>query len=145
MTDSLSVVASISANFSVFPHIAFTVSRPTCVGYGCTVQVPYTMGTPNSTPALTITNVVCPTNLTTFPPTCDGTPPAPLPNHLPSKGFIKGIGGGVVTFTFLSPGTYGNWLGTFNAVITDQSLCGPGGVHCSATVTVTVDNNTRYG
>lgn len=145
VSDHFGAKRTVKANWYVFPHIAFTVSKPTCVGYGCQVQLPYTMGTPNGTPALAIINVVCPTVLTTFPPTCDGTPPAPLPNHLPSKGFIKGIGGGVVTITFLNPNTYGNWIGTFDVVITDQSLCGPGSAHCSATVKVTVDNNTSFG
>jgi hypothetical protein len=142
VSDSLGVKRTVVAYWYVFSHIAFGVSAPSCVGYGCQVQLPYTMGTPNGVPALTITNVNCPT--LTSPPTCDGLGGDPPANRLP-KGFSARLGGGVVTITFLSPGTYGNWLGTFNVVLTDQSLCGPGSARCSATVRVTVDNNTRYG
>ena len=142
VSDSLGAKRTVSAFWFVFPHIAFSVSGASCVGYGCQVQLPFTMGTPNGVPVLTITNISCPSQ--TSPPTCDGLAGHPPANTLP-KGFSKSIGGGVVTIRFLSPGTYGNWIGSFNVVITDQSLCGPGSAHCSATVRVIVDNNTRYG
>ncbi|HEY8816780.1 MAG TPA: putative Ig domain-containing protein [Candidatus Dormibacteraeota bacterium] len=142
VSDAVGAKRTVTAGWFVFSHIAFGVSAPTCVGYGCQVQLPYTMGTPNGVPVLTITNIRCPT--LTSPPTCDGLGPDPKANTLP-KGFSARLGAGVVTITFLSPGTYGNWSGTFDVVITDQSLCGPGSAHCSAAVTVRVDNNTRYG
>jgi len=49
VTDSLGAAASVSANFSVFPHIRFAVSSFTCNGLlttGCTAKTTYTGGTP---------------------------------------------------------------------------------------------------
>jgi hypothetical protein len=142
VTDALGAKRTVSAGWFVFSHIAFGVTAPSCVGYGCQVQLPYTMGTPNGTPVMTFTNVRCPT--LTSPPTCDGLGPDAKPNTFP-KGFSASLSGGVVTITFLSPGTYGNWIGTFRVVLTDQSLCGPGSARCSTAVTVTVDNETKFG
>jgi hypothetical protein len=148
VSDSLGAKRTVIAFWYVFSHIAFGVSAASCVGYGCQVQLPYTMGTPNTTPALTSTNVICPSKPAGSGQTrgtCDGIAGDAFPNTLPSKGFIKGISNGVVTITFLSPGTYGNWLGSFDVVITDQSLCGPGSARCSAVVKVTVNNNQTFG
>ena len=142
VSDAFGAKRTVTAGWFVFSHIAFGVSAPTCVGYGCQVQLPYTMGTPNGVPVLTITNVKCPT--LTSPPTCDGLSGDPPANRLP-KGFSARLGSGVVTITFLSPGKYGNWIGSLNVVLTDQSLCGPGSARCSTVVTVTVDNETRFG
>jgi hypothetical protein len=142
VSDAFGAKRTVSAGWFVFSHIAFGVTTPTCVGYGCQVQLPYTMGTPNGVPVVTITNIKCPA--LTSPPTCDNVPPDPKANTLP-KGFSARLGGGFVTITFLSPGTYGNWIGSLSVVLTDQSLCGPGSARCSTAVTVAVDNEIKFG
>jgi hypothetical protein len=142
VTDSLGAVGSVSANFNVFPHIRFGVKLGTCgPSYGCTVQLPYTMGTPGGTPKLTFTKVACPNTI------CTGIAPEPPPNTLPKVGFQASALRGFVTITFGLPGasTYGDWVGYTNVTITDQSLCGLGPTLCSATVRVNVDTETKYG
>ena len=140
VTDSLGASGSVNANFSVFRHIAFSVKLGTCgPSYGCSVSLPYTMGTPGGTPKLSFTKVVCAN------PPCSGIAPEPPPNTLPKGGFQASALRGFVTITFGSPGTYGDWVGYLNVTITDQSLCGPGPTYCSATVRVNVDSEVKYG
>ena len=131
----------VSANWYVFPHIAFSVGSAQCgPAYGCSIQIPYTMGTPNGTPTVSFSKITCGN------PPCSGVAPEPPPNTLLSwKGFAYSVGGGNVTIGFLSPGIYGDWVGSFNLTIADQSVCGPGSALCSATITVIVDSERRFG
>jgi len=131
----------VNANWYVFPHIAFSVGSAQCgPSYGCSIQIPYTMGTPNGTPTLSFSKITCGN------PPCSGVAPEPPQNTLLSwKGFGYSVGGGNVTIVFLSPGIYGDWVGTFNLTITDQSKCGPGAALCSDTITITVDSEKRFG
>jgi hypothetical protein len=132
VTDSLGAAGSVSANFNVFPHIAFSVKLGTCgPSYGCSVSLPYTMGTPGGTPKLSFTKIVC-------------SPCTPA-NSLPSAGFSSSIGRGFVNISFGSPSITGDWVGALYVTITDQSLCGPGSARCSATVRVNVDTEVKYG
>ena len=140
VTDSLGATGSVSANFTVFPHIAFSVKGGTCgPSYGCTVTLPFTMGTPGGTAKLSLSKIVC------ADPPCTGIAPEPKPNTLPPGGFSAVVGRAGVTITFGSPGLYGDWVGSFNATITDQSPCAPGPVLCSSTVRVVVDTEAKYG
>ncbi len=145
ITDALGATATVSANFSVFPHIALlSEGNPSCVGYGCEVRVPYSLGTPNSTPTLTISNVRCgydPNDLRNNP--CSGASPEPPANTLPS-GFSAVISGGAVIVDFGNPSSNGNWTGSLVITVTDQSPCSASS-NCSASLTVNVDDNTQYG
>ena len=131
----------VNANWYVFPHIVFSVGSAQCgPSYGCRIQIPYTMGTPNGTPTVSFSKITCGNQ------TCTGLAPEPPANTLLSwKGFNYSVGGGNVTIVFLSPGTYGDWVGSFNLTITDQSVCGPGAAKCSSTITVVVDSERRFG
>jgi hypothetical protein len=142
VTDSLGATGSVNANFNVFRHIAFSVKLGTCgPSYGCSVSLPYTMGTPGGTPKLSFTKVACQN------PPCSGIAPEPAPNTLPKVGFQASAARGFVIITFGLPGasTYGDWVGYILVTITDQSPCGPGPTLCSATVRVNVDTETKYG
>jgi hypothetical protein len=142
VTDSLGASGSVTAAFTVFPHIAFSVKLGACgPSYGCSTSLPYTMGTPGGTPRLSFTTVVCPATV------CTGIAPEPRPNTLPKVGFSASAARGIVTITFGLPGasTYGDWVGYIYVTITDQSPCGPGPTLCSATVRVNVDTETKYG
>ena len=139
VTDSLGATGSVTAGFTVFRHIAFSVKVGSCgPSYGCSVSLPYTMGTPGGTPRLSFTRVVCPN------PPCTGVAPEARPNSLPN-GFQATAARGFVTISFGSPYTYGDWVGYLLVTITDQSPCGPGPTRCSATVRVNVDTEARYG
>lgn len=132
VTDSLGASGGVSANFNVFPHIAYSVKVGTCgPSYGCSVSLPYTMGTPGGTPKLSFTKIVC-------------SPCTPA-NSLPSAGFSSSVARGLVNISFGSPSITGDWVGYLLVTITDQSLCGPGSAMCSATIRVNVDTEVKYG
>jgi hypothetical protein len=143
VVDALGAKTSVAANFTVFAHIAWRAKTATCgPSYGCTVTIAYSMGTPGGTPTLSLGKISC-----TNPP-CTGKAPEPALNTLPKAPcFTYTVDAlkSAVTFSFGSPGTCGDWVGTFVAKITDQSLCGAGPVYCSANITVTVDSETRFG
>jgi hypothetical protein len=142
VTDALGATDGLNAIYDVFRHIAFSVSGATCgPSYGCQAQLPFTMGTPGGKAVLSLANIVC------ADPPCTGVAPEPPLNNLPLAGFSAAIDNStdVVTISFGSPSTTGDWIGTIDVTITDQSLCGPGSTRCSATVTVTVDTETKYG
>jgi hypothetical protein len=140
ITDAYGATALVSSVIRVFPHVAFTVSGVNCVGYGCSVDLPYTLGTPSGTVDPFVTDITC------ADPPCNGTGGEPAANTLPA-GFSVSVdtSNQVVTVSFPSPGGGANWFGTISVTITDQSLCAPGGTHCAAAQTVTVDSNTSYG
>jgi len=143
VTDSLGAKVSVSANYNVFAHIAWRVKSGACgPSYGCSVTLGYSMGTPGGTPTLSFGKVVCGS------PPCTGKAPEPALNTLPkSPCFTYSVDPlkSVVTMSFGSPGTCGDWVGSFVAKITDQNLCAPGPVYCSANVTVTVDSEAIFG
>jgi len=137
ITDALGGTANVAAYYVTYPHIALTGGS--CgPSYGCQIQLPYTLGTPNITPKLTITNVIC------GDPPCTGTGLEPGVNTLPN-GFSAQIANGIVTITFGSPGVDGDWVGSIDVTITDNNSCGPGQTLCSATVTVPVDSEAKFG
>jgi putative Ig domain-containing protein len=143
VTDSLGAKISVSANYNVFAHIAWRVKSAACgPAYGCTVTLTYSMGTPGGTPTLSFGKVICGN------PPCTGKAPEPVLNTLPkSPCFTYSVDPlkSAVTMSFGSPGTCGDWVGSFIAKITDQNLCAPGPAYCSANVTVTVDSEAKYG
>src|SRR5205814_298508 len=50
----------VNANWYVFPHIVFSVGSAQCgPSYGCRIQIPYTMGTPNGTPTVSFSKITC--------------------------------------------------------------------------------------
>ena len=116
VTDALGAQGSTSADFHVFPQIALP-SGAKCpqTSAGCVVQIPYSGGTPNINPTVTVG------------PFSAGSPP---PN-----GYTATVSGGVLTFTA------GGQVYTSNVtvVLTDASLCGPGGsTRCTTSVTITI-------
>ena len=149
VTDALGVSGTVGANFHVFTHIGVDTSGGTQCGpsYGCTLRMPYNLGTPNATPSLTISNIVCAAS------TCSNTPanaqqqilPEPPQNTLPN-GFSASASGGLITINFDFPGysTYGDWIGSFDITLTDSSPCSPAG-NCSVTVNVQVDTENGFG
>jgi putative Ig domain-containing protein len=141
VVDSLGAKTSVSANFTVFAHIAWRVKAASCgPGYGCTVSIGYSGGTPGGTPSLSFGKVSC------ADPPCTGKAPEPAPNTLPKVPcFNASASAGTVTITFGLPSSCGDWVGSFVAKITDQNLCAPGPVNCSANVTVSVDSEAKFG
>ncbi|MEP6752597.1 MAG: hypothetical protein ABI959_07615 [Candidatus Dormiibacterota bacterium] len=119
VSDAFGAKRTVSAAWYVFSHIAFSVSGVKCVGYRCSVQIPFSGGTPNALPTFKPSNVKCAT-------------PCTLPTGLSIV-----VSSGVVTVTF----PVANWLGTFDLTLTDQSLCGPATTHCSTTVNVFASTN----
>jgi hypothetical protein len=123
VTDQYGAQGTVPASWYVFPHIAFPGGAigppgPNCPWPGCTVQMPYSGGTPGGAVSVTIVSFQI-TSQCPFPP-C-GQPPSPT---------ITG-GNGVVTFTVPSPrGTPGygtnGYTGTLVVILTDSSPCGPG-------------------
>jgi hypothetical protein len=145
VTDSLGATTSVSANFNVFAHIAWRAKTAACgPGYGCTVTIGYGGGTPGGTPTLSFGKIVC-----DAPPAgpCSGRAPEPPANTLPKAPcftYRVDPASSTATMTFGMPGTCGDWVGSFVAKITDQNLCSSG-VYCSASITVTVDSEAKYG
>ncbi len=123
VSDQYGAQGTVPANWYVFPHIAFPGGAigppgPNCPWPGCTVQMPYSGGTPGGAVSVTIVSFQI-TSQCPFPP-C-GQPPSPTIT----------ASNGVVTFTVPSPrGTPGygtnGYTGTLVVVLTDSSPCGPG-------------------
>jgi hypothetical protein len=132
VTDSLGVAKSVSAVFAVFPHIAFSNPATTCTGFGCEAVMPYTLGTPGGTAEPAISSIVC------SPDVCTGTNGRPSANNLPD-GFSVSVDSANQQVLVDFPG--GEWVGTVLLTISDQSLCGVGGAHCSASQTIAVSTN----
>lgn len=145
ITDALGATDTVTANFNVFSHIRlFYDGAPSCVGYGCQVRIPFTLGTPNGTPSLSISNVTCASGADAHLQPCTGTGGEPPPNTLPSAGFSAVVSGGEVVIDFGSPGQFGNWYGTFVITLTDQSPCSSSS-NCTTTIQVNIDNWVGYG
>ena len=140
VTDALGAIGTVNASFAVFSHIGFAVSGVSCVGYGCSADLPYFLGTPGGSVNAVVTNATC------ADPPCSGTGGEPPVNTLPDQFTITvDQVNQIVTVTFPSPGNGANWFGTIVVTITDQSICGAGGALCSDAQIVTVDSNTKYG
>jgi hypothetical protein len=126
----------VHAVFGVFPHIAFSNPDTTCsMDGGCTAVLPYVLGTPGGTAEPAISSIVCNS------PPCDGLNGDPSVNNLPD-GFTVNVDSSAQTVTVHFPGASPNggltWGGTVLLTISDQSLCGVGGAHCSASQVITV-------
>jgi hypothetical protein len=116
VTDGFGATSSVNAVFSVFPHIAFSVTNGACTGFvlsGCSSQqLTYVGGTPNGSPTVQVTQ--------------DPLKYPPLPS-----GSTFTASGGVVTATIPGPGCGSQFANTgYFAVVTltlvDQNQCGPG-------------------
>ncbi len=121
VTDAFGASSSVNAVFSVFPHIAFSVTSGTCTGFvssGCnSQQLTYTGGTPGGSPTVVVTQ--------------DPSKYPPLPS-----GSTFTASGGVVTATIPGPGCGSPFANTgYLAVVTltlvDQNLCSPG-TYCAS-------------
>jgi hypothetical protein len=133
VTDALGVAASVHAVFGVFPHIAFSNPDTTCTGFGCEAVMPYTLGTPGGTAEPAISSIVCAADV------CTGANGQPSANNLPD-GFSVSVDSANHQVLVDFPG--GEWVGTVLLTISDQSLCGVGGAHCSASQTIAVSTNS---
>jgi hypothetical protein len=127
VTDALGASDAVNVIFFVYPHIRINGPGAICSGFGCTTSVFYT-SFDGSTPTVAITNVACSQG-------CGGLG-EPAANTLPA-GFSATASGGTITITF--PG--GQWVGTFDITIADQSSCGPSAICLSNTVTQAADVN----
>jgi hypothetical protein len=118
VTDQVGASGSVSANFFVFPHLALATSSVKCVQNSaqCVIQVNYSGGTPGATPTVSL------------------SPFNPQPG--PPNGYSVSASGGVLTFQ--ANGSSGTYTGSVTITLTDQSLCGPGSAHCTATLFVSI-------
>jgi hypothetical protein len=134
ITDAFGAAAKVTANYSVFQHIAFfggnipVNTQIPCFftgapsSAGCTAQFPYSGG--SGTPTFQITAF-------TYSQTCSPAPVPPAACPPPPTPTVS-VAGGLVTVSVASPGSpyINGWTGTLTIVLTDQSPCGPG-VNCS--------------
>jgi len=127
LSDALGATDAVNAIFYVFPHISISGPGAICSGFGCTTQVFYT-SYDGSTPTVAITNVVC-----------DAVDPG-CQDPTTISGFSATSSGGTFgTITITFPG--GEWVGTFDITIADQSSCGPSAICLSNTVTQAANVN----
>jgi hypothetical protein len=123
VTDSLGAIATVSANFSVFQHIAFTVAAAQCVSTvapGCaTQQLQYAYG--NGTPNVVVTNINAPNYKNVMP-----------------AGFSAVAKAGTIYVSIPAQPNRGNWNGTITVKLVDQSPCGKGYNCSSGVATITV-------
>ncbi len=138
VTDQFGAQGTVGANWYVFAHIAFSQTSATCGGiriFSCSLQIPYSGGTPNGKPSVNVTSVsgaslgtlsvtgACVSNPTTNPP----------------PGMVTTAGGGVMTLAAGPPDqkTWCAYSGTITFVLVDQSPCGPG-ANCATSNILTV-------
>ena len=133
--DAYGAQGTVNANWFVFSHITFSGGAIKCPWTGCTVQFPYSGGTPGGAVSASIA-------LTSYSQSCVAGANCPPPPHTPSAS----AGGGVVTITISRPAndpawSSNGWTGTLAVVLTDTSLCGPGTAKCNTgkvTIPITV-------
>lgn len=135
--DAFGVTATDTANWFVFSHISFAGGNISCPWPGCTVQFPYSGGTPSGAVSATV-SISSYSNNCPFPPASGQCPP---PEHTVSAK----AGGGVVTITVTNSGLNrvqwgtNGWTGTLAIVLTDSSPCGPGNCNTGkVTIPITV-------
>ena len=143
VTDSLGATANVSATFTVFQHITFTVTTATCSGYyvsGCsTQQLRYSGGTPGGAP--TVIAIVAKASACTGLQVT-GAPCAPVATTKLPPGFTAFTKGGVVYVSIAaSPNTVSQYYGTLFLTLRDQSPCGAGVLCTSGRAALTVNIN----
>ncbi len=138
VSDQYGAQGTVGANWYVFPHIAFSQTSATCGAirvFSCSLQIPYSGGTPNGKPSVSVTSVsgaslgtlsvtgACVSNPTTNPP----------------PGMVAAAGGGAMTLAAGPPDqkTWCAYKGTITFVLVDQSPCGPG-ANCTTSNILTV-------
>jgi hypothetical protein len=121
VTDALGAIGTVSANFTVFQHIAFTVTAAQCystVAPGCaTRQLQYAYG--SGTPKVVVTGFK--SSFTTMP-----------------TGFSAVANSGTIYVTIPAQQTRVGWQGTISVKLVDQSPCGSGFNCSSGTATIDV-------
>jgi hypothetical protein len=134
VTDQFGATGTVNATWYVFSHIAAAATSFTC-GFSassCTIQIPYSGGTPNGGPTVRLITVG-----DAFFGGRDQGPPRiasgancgtlAVPTKLP-PGTTTAAVGGVVTITIPSPNTNGycGYQARVTIALADQNPCGPG-------------------
>lgn len=140
ITDGFGATATIAPKYNLLPHLSVGSSSscgPVSYLMGCATSVPYSGGTPNSSPSVMVTGAsatLC-TLAVTGALTCAPTTSVP-------PGFRAAAGGGSVSISVPGTKTFYTYSGTVTFQLVDQSQCAAGSNCRSTTSTISV-NLTR--
>jgi hypothetical protein len=124
VTDGFGATTLLTARYNLLPHISLAGGTCASTGGSCSVQLPYSGGTPGKVPSLKVSQ---------FMPSCT---PAFGCSGPPSQ-FSATVSGGAVNVTasqYTPPSQ-----GTYTLTLTDQNLCAAGTYCASQPATLTVN------
>ena len=124
VTDGFGVTTTIAPRYNLLPHISLSGGTCASTGGTCTVQMPYSGGTPGKVPSLKVGQ---------FVPNCT---PAGGCSKPPAQ-FSTTVSGGAVNITaaqYTPPSA-----GTYTLTLTDQNLCAAGTYCTSQPATLVVN------
>ena len=139
VTDQFGAQRTVNATWYVFSHITIGASRVICgnSANSCVLQIPYTGGTPNGGPVITIRSVTGfggkGSATVTVPKDGCGFTGANVTTSQP-PGTTESANGGLLTISMGPPNTttWCGYSGRVSLVLVDQSPCGPG--NCTSNV-----------
>jgi large repetitive protein len=140
VTDGFGATATVAPRYNLLPHLSAGTSSscgPASHSIGCTASVPYSGGTPSSSPSVAVTGAgatLC-TLQVTGALTCGPTSSVP-------PGFSATAGGGLVSISVPGTKTFYTYSGTVTFQLVDQGQCGAG-VNCRSTTSTITFNLTR--